>query len=289
MKRKIRKRTLFKHFVLLGIFAIAAFALADTIMVNRFFVPHTFSYGDLSTRYIETEGTEDLPTLFFLHGASVRAATYRDGLKMLAEKYHVVAPDIPIPDGEIWDLLDYAKYFNQLLIEKDLRDIILIGHSFGGGISANLANITDRVEYLILVDAVGVDIPEYSKEKNIEKAVGKLTGRMKRNSAITMVAMKDYIWNILNNITSLDDVNNIIFESLHKNYDYSNISAPTTILWGGNENEDLIDEVIAFSLQKSIPGSELFFVGGGHDWPLYEYEKFVSMVDDILDDYPGGL
>jgi pimeloyl-ACP methyl ester carboxylesterase len=53
-----------------------------------------------------------------------------------------------------------AELYRALLEQLDLRDVVVVGNSVGGWVAAELALLhSHRVARLILVDAVGVDIP----------------------------------------------------------------------------------------------------------------------------------
>jgi pimeloyl-ACP methyl ester carboxylesterase len=55
-----------------------------------------------------------------------------------------------------------AEVYRALLDQLDLTDVTVIGNSVGGWIAAELALLhSPRVDRLILIDAVGVDVPEH--------------------------------------------------------------------------------------------------------------------------------
>lgn len=56
---------------------------------------------------------------------------------------------------------DLATLYLELLDERDLVDVTVIGSSLGGWIAAEIALLpSDRVGRVVLVDAVGLDVPE---------------------------------------------------------------------------------------------------------------------------------
>ena len=75
-----------------------------------------FSYKGVYTTYLEYS-RDKKKTILFIHGFGVRARTYKATLKALAEKYHVIAPDVPgfgnsmLPE---WRTKDYIEYFGQM-------------------------------------------------------------------------------------------------------------------------------------------------------------------------------
>lgn len=84
----------------------------------------------------------------------------------LAREAHVLAPTHPGWDGTtrpdaIGSLADVAALYTQLLQERHLNDVVVIGSSLGGWIGAELAahDHDGRIAHLVLIDAVGIDVP----------------------------------------------------------------------------------------------------------------------------------
>jgi pimeloyl-ACP methyl ester carboxylesterase len=64
----------------------------------------------------------------------------------LGERVHLANPSIDL-ESHIQDVLNVIKY-------EDLRDIVLLGHSYGGMVATGVADrVRDRVSQLIYVDA----------------------------------------------------------------------------------------------------------------------------------------
>ena len=85
----------------------------------------------------------------------------------LAEQAHVVVPTHPgfedEPRPEWFNSVDDLAFTYLDLLERlDLQDVVVIGLSFGGWISAELAVLnTTRLSGLILIDAVGIQVDEH--------------------------------------------------------------------------------------------------------------------------------
>lgn len=85
----------------------------------------------------------------------------------LAERAHVLAPTHPGWDGTpraqtIASIADVAALYGRLLDQLDLHDVVVVGSSLGGWIGAELAvhDAEGRIAHLVLVDAVGIDVPD---------------------------------------------------------------------------------------------------------------------------------
>lgn len=123
--------------------------------------------GKLKVRDLELEtvhrGTG--PTMLLLHGAG-GIDPRAEFLDLLAQHFEVIAPshpgfgNSPLPD--LFDSVDDLAYvYLDLLEQYDLRDVVLMGFSFGGWIAAEVAvRCAHRLARLILVGPVGIKISD---------------------------------------------------------------------------------------------------------------------------------
>jgi pimeloyl-ACP methyl ester carboxylesterase len=129
-----------------------------------------------STRKLHVQGIGDLEVtatdrgtghpFLLLHGGGGPATVtpWADRLAG-AEHARVIAPVHPGFNGTPRpDRLDsprgLAAVYAELLSALDLHDVTVVGNSIGGWIAAELAVLgSDRVSSLVLVDAVGIDVP----------------------------------------------------------------------------------------------------------------------------------
>src|SRR5712691_32392 len=126
------------------------------------FTRNTVKVGDLTTAYFR--GGRGQP-LLYLHGLSGwgRWESYHMTLGLTNLVY---APQLPawqdgqIPAG-ITSVRDYAQVMLQFLDAVGVNAVDLVGHSFGGWIALHIAvEYPARVSKLVLVDAMGVHVPE---------------------------------------------------------------------------------------------------------------------------------
>lgn len=106
------------------------------------------------------------PPLLFLHGWT-GVGPEDPLLNALARTHHVFAPYLPgygeTEDcAELRDMLDYTLLGWDLVEAFDLRDPILVGHSLGGMIAAEMAAIAPReVSRLVLVAPAGLWLDDH--------------------------------------------------------------------------------------------------------------------------------
>ncbi|WP_410547922.1 alpha/beta fold hydrolase [Achromobacter sp. SIMBA_011] len=99
----------------MGAAGLAALAQAGDTQAARLQVRHRFEQvGDVKVFYREA-GAPDAPTVLLLHGYAASSFMYRNLIPMLADKYHVIAPDLPgFGFTEAPARGEYAYTFDQL-------------------------------------------------------------------------------------------------------------------------------------------------------------------------------
>lgn len=119
------------------------------------------SQGDIQLAYID-EGRGD-QTLILVHGLASNAGFWRYIIPELAQKYRVIAVDLPgygksdkgdFPYGMAW----YAEQIVGLMDELNISEAVYVGHSMGGQIGLTLSlNHPERLSKMVLATPAGVE------------------------------------------------------------------------------------------------------------------------------------
>jgi pimeloyl-ACP methyl ester carboxylesterase len=128
------------------------------------FTRHRVQVGGFEVSYLKGGHAGDIEPVLYLHGmgGAGRWEAYHMALGSVALTY---APQLPgwqegQPPPGIKSVQDYAALVIELLDVLDINQAILMGHSIGGWIALYVATTRpDRVSRLILVDAMGLDVP----------------------------------------------------------------------------------------------------------------------------------
>ncbi|MYV97082.1 alpha/beta fold hydrolase [Streptomyces sp. SID3343] len=111
--------------------------------------------------------SREAPAALVLHGGG-GPGTVAGIAEHLAESRHVIAPTHPGWDGTerpaaLGTVGDLASVYLRLLADEGHRRVVLVGSSLGGWIAAEMAlrDESGIVAGIVLIDAVGVDIPEH--------------------------------------------------------------------------------------------------------------------------------
>ena len=116
------------------------------------------------------------PPVLLIHGFGTNTFTWRHIAPDLARDHKVIAVDLKgfgrsdKPFDRHYAAADQAELLTQLIIERDLRDLTLVGHSYGGGVALLLALEADtrlkgRLSRLVLLDTIAYpqSIPVFFK------------------------------------------------------------------------------------------------------------------------------
>ena len=117
---------------------------------------HAVTLGDLRVHYLDWNG--DGEPMLALHGLASSGHWYRRLAPRLSGDYRIVAPDqrghgqtTQAPSGYDWQTL--AEDAVRLLDYLDVQRAAVLGHSWGGHVSSNLAmRFPDRVSRLVMID-----------------------------------------------------------------------------------------------------------------------------------------
>jgi pimeloyl-ACP methyl ester carboxylesterase len=211
------------------------------------------------------------PALVYLHGSGGLAAA-DPFLAALAEKHHVYAPLLPgYGDSEeapeIRDMLDFTLHTWDVVEALGLKDAILVGHSMGGMIAAEMAALAPNdVSRLALIAPAGL----WDDEHPIADIFSMLPFEMPallfhdaEAGAAMMTAgrnvedpgfLQQYL---VTNARQLGMAGRILFPIPERGLGTRlyRIKARTVLVWG--DSDRLIPPVYAHAFKKGIAGAEL--------------------------------
>lgn len=241
------------------------------------------SDGVKITYFITGQGK---PLLFF-HGGGVDMYSYSELLEKLSANHQVIAVDLPcfgrssIPKT-IWNFTDYGKYFSKFISHLNLKDLTVVGHSFGAGVGIALAIENKTVDKLVLIGGAGISRGKNALSFYMTLFFSKTFQDMKRYGQYRKIASlcKAFSKNILRRPFQQIKVLRIMERSMtQKDLELSKIKAKTLILWGDEDELFALDD--ARELDRRIPNSELVVVDGNHDWCLFEVDRAVGLINQI--------
>lgn len=250
----------------------------------------TIATPHVPVRYIE--GGSGKP-LVFLHGAG-GATTADPFLNKLAEKYRVYAPLLPgygdsEECSELRDMLDFTLHSWDVVEALKLKDPLLVGHSMGGMIAAEMAAIAPHdVSRLALICPAGLWLDAYPIPDlfatlpfempkllfhDVEAGTAMLTAGMTLDDPNFLQAY------LVTNARQLGMAGRILFPIPERGLAQRlyRIKAKTILIWG--DSDKLIAPAYAHSFKKGIAGSELVAIPeAGHMVTLEKSDQVVSAI-----------
>jgi pimeloyl-ACP methyl ester carboxylesterase len=151
--------------------ALALFAGACAMRVGAEEAP-SFRFARLGPPehpvHLHFEEAGSGPTILMLHGIASSNYTWRHIAPELARTHRVIQLELKgfgrseKPFDEAYSARDQAELIAEFMVSRKLRDVTMIGHSFGGGIALMLALESDgrmkgRIARLILLDSVAYE------------------------------------------------------------------------------------------------------------------------------------
>ncbi len=232
---------------------------------------HVYFSQQLRLHYVDW-GNEDKPALLLLHGGRDHCRNWDWVAQALRDDYHIVAPDLRGHGDSQWVLgsgyamVDYVYDIAQLVNQKHLDPVTIIGHSLGGSVSLQFAGVfPERVDKVIAIEGLGprrheIDEMEKPAPERMRRWIDQIhgfAGRLPRRYASLEEAIRRM--HEANAHLSDDQARHLTIHGTNQNEDgshswkfdnyvrshspyrfnsdeaqdlWSNITAPTLLLWG---------------------------------------------------------
>ncbi|HXC53837.1 MAG TPA: alpha/beta hydrolase [Rhizomicrobium sp.] len=254
----------------------------------------TVATPHVPVRYLEggpTSKKDGGEPLVFLHGAG-GALAGDPFLNKLSEKFHVYAPLLPgygdsEECGEIRDMLDFTLHTWDVVEALGLKNPILVGHSMGGMIAAEMAAIAPHdVTRLGLICPAGLwqdayPIPDMFSTLPFEMPALLFhdveAGTRLLTAGMTLSDPKFLQNYLVTNARQLGMAGKILFPIPERGLSQRlyRIKAKTLLIWG--DSDKLIPPAYAHAFKKAIAGSELISIPeAGHMVTLEKTDQVVA-------------
>lgn len=224
-------------------------------------------------RTVYYRGGSGVP-LVFLHGGGIAAGCYRELLKLLAERYDVIAPNLAGHGGSSaagtgWSWSSYAEQVRSLLNHLGLPDAVAVGHSFGGGVAAHLA-AGGGVSKLVLIDSAGRPL-RWSAASVLKLMVWQrlVDSCRYRKLAVTFRLISSFLGNLVRAGVGAPAAATTMRRLLTGSSDvFTQVRVPTVVLWG--DADEVFPPAAGEEISSLISGSKMESVSGDHEWCLYQ-------------------
>ena len=223
-------------------------------------------------------------TIVLLHGWGQNIKMMEPIGNNLCKENQILILDLPgfglsEEPKEPWHLIDYVELIHELITNLNIKNPILIGHSFGGKLSLLYSSKYDVKKLVLLASPFKREIKKDNfKTKMLKTAkkipvLNKLEGFAKKRIGSTDYRnASEMMRKIL-----VNHINQSIEEDVKK------ITCPTLIIWGDNDAAVPVER--AYELEKLISDSGVvIYEGCTH----YAYLERLGQTISVLRSFLGG-
>lgn len=249
------------------------------------------------------------PALLLIHGFLVTHAEWDDVLDVLAERFHVIAPDLPGfgdsekpgPSRYAYGVEAFAESMADLIAAFGVGRVNVIGHSLGGAVGLTLAALhSELVQRLIVLDPLSYPFPMSLKTKlPLYPIIGPFIFKQLYGRALFRSYFRDDVFSKgasfdLARVDEFYDKFNTpaARESAHATMRamldtrpliarLGRVRAPTLVMWG--REDKLFPVAHASRLAKELPNARLEIMDAGHSPAEERPEEFVALVNEFLE------
>ena len=159
---------------------------------------HSYFSQRLRLHYVDW-GNEDAPPMLLVHGGRDHCRNWDWVAEALRHDYHIIAPDLRGHGDSQWmvggsyNQVDYVYDIAQLLHQKHMTPVTIIGHSLGGSISLTYSGLyPDTVHKLVAIEGMGpppamirdrMDVPFHERLDTWIRDLRASSGRIPRRYA----------------------------------------------------------------------------------------------------------
>lgn len=269
-----------------------------------------FIFNDDITINYETKG-KGKTDIIFLHGFGASLRTWDDIINFFPEdKYKMYLIDLmgygfsSKPEKEFYTLDRQAEIVLSFIQEMELKDFILIGHSYGGGTALMIQlKIMDmkpdlKVEKMILIDnaAYSKDIPFFINLLRMPVIQDVLLDIFSGHTMAEII-LKSICYNKkeidsvrierYSYFLEMEGIKNVLIETaeniipsdyVHFVNRYKEIKTPVLIIWG--ENDPVLGLTNGIKLHNELPDNKIRILDKCGHIPFEEYPEktFDSMI-----------
>ena len=244
-----------------------------------------FNNKDVSI-YYEKYG-DNKKTILILPGWGNTRTTFTNIINFFKDNYTIYIIDYPgfgnspIPEKEL-TIYDYTNLVRDFLDEMQIKNPIIIAHSFGGRIATLLTGYyKEKIDKIIMIDAASIKLRKsikafikqttYKVLKKLTYLLPKLKQEYYRQKLLKFFGSTDY-QNLPNNMHKT--FKNIVNENLI--YYLKNIESETLLLWGKLDKDTPLKD--GYKMNNLIKNSALIIFPKGNHFSYLQYPYLTNKI-----------
>lgn len=263
---------------------------------------------DVRIRAVEA-GRGRGPAILLIHGFLVTHAEWDDVIDELAERFHVIAPDLPgfgdsskpSPSRFAYGVEAFAESMADLVAAFGVGRVHVVGHSMGGAVALTLAaQHPELVQRLVVVDPLSYAVPlQFKARLPFYPIIGpfifkQLYGRTMFRSyfrddvfprgAPLNLARIDSFYDKFNSPAARESAYataRAVLDTRTLVARLGRVRSPTLVVWG--RDDKLFPCANASRLARELADARLEVMDCGHSPAEERPEQFVSIVREFLE------
>lgn len=217
--------------------------------------------------------TQNKDTILFLHGWGGNKFSFLQTINLLKNQFTVLSVTMPTtqPTTSVWNLFDYVGLIENLLTLHNIKEIIIVCHSFGFRV-AMLLNKKIKIEKIIITGGAGI------KKENIFLKITKNNNKIILKNKnfqylFKKIASSDYL--------SLSSTNKKTFKNIvNLNLTFATkFNCPMLLFWGSKDTATKL--WIARHLKRTNK-AKLITAKNNHFAYIHESSKFNHSVLNFI-------
>jgi 2-hydroxy-6-oxonona-2,4-dienedioate hydrolase len=218
--------------------------------------------------------------ILILHGLMGGLSNFNDVFNFFSKKnYNVIAPELPVYTSKLLEtnVKFFAKYVNEFVKYKHLKDFIIIGNSLGGHVGLIYAKLfPNLLKGLVLTGSSGLyenSMGDSYPKREDYSFIKKKTESVFYEPKIATKKIVDEIFETVNDRKKLIKILAMAKSAIRHNMakDLPKIDVETALIWGKQDTVTPPD--VATDFNKLMPNSDLFWIDKCGHAPMMEHPK----------------
>jgi pimeloyl-ACP methyl ester carboxylesterase len=222
--------------------------------------------------------------LVLLHGLFGALSNFSDLFDHFKTKYRVIIPMLPLYELPIikTGVKSFAKYINEFIEFKDLKNITLLGNSLGGHISlVYYTNWPERVHSIVLTGSSGLYENAFGNQyprKGDKEYLREKAAKTFYDPSHVTDELLDELFDVINDRNKLIRILTIAKSAIRHNMksELANFNVPVCLIWG--KNDSVTPPEVAVEFNELLPKSDLFWIDKCGHAPMMEHPQLFNEI-----------
>jgi pimeloyl-ACP methyl ester carboxylesterase len=227
--------------------------------------------------------------VLFLNGWMENSDTWKPIIKGFEKEFNCFTLEFPgfgvFPaPKKTWDISDYAVWVQGEIDRLEIKEVTVVGHSFGGRVAIVLCSKDSRIKKVVLYSTPGFEEPKSTKTKLLQSAI-KMSDRIGVKKE--RIPFSNYLSDKFrsSDYKTAGSMREIFISAINFNLSpfMKEIKIPTLLLWGENDKESSL--ATANRMQSTIRNAELKIIPeAGHFAHLDNPNLFCGIIRRFINE-----